>query len=78
MLFRSAENLRSSCNKTESRAPTKNLRLGPEIRSANIAVMHVMRLRTSGPTSERQSVVSFSLATIYFGFSMYSLGSAWP
>ena len=32
MLLRSAENLCSSCNKTESRAPTKNLRLGPEIK----------------------------------------------
>jgi hypothetical protein len=32
MLFRSAENLCSSCNKSESRAPTKNLRLGPEIK----------------------------------------------
>jgi len=31
MLFRPAENLCSSCNKTESRAPTKNLRLDPEI-----------------------------------------------
>ena len=31
MLFRSAENLSSSCNNTESRAPTKNLRLDPEI-----------------------------------------------
>jgi len=32
MLLRSAENLCSSCYKTESRAPTKNLRLGPEIK----------------------------------------------
>jgi hypothetical protein len=80
MLFRSAENLCSSCNKTESGATTKNLRLGPEIKvckyCGNACDATAHEWAHFRETERRESFISDDLLWILYVFPWLGLALA--